>query len=332
MKKDTEITLSRRRFLEYATTLSAVALGSSYSMFNNNSSHSPMNHIAGTEVPPSPAILTPKTITLETNAPETIIRQSDEQVPEVVDVTEAIEKAERQRMLEKVQRFDEDLEGDLWLSEQEWLLLQSAHSKIERVKNYVGYGHFNILSFDEMLKYAKSVTSIGAFDKQELVLLEANFYRDAADLGFMGQKVVDNLTNQVKKTNVSKIPGSGHYLFKGESEEYLKALQKKIGDDLILTSGVRSVVKQYQLYFQKVIDRKGNLSRASRSLAPPGYSFHASGDFDVGQRDYGKLNFTAQFEKSEVYKRLADEGVIRIRYTADNLLGVRYEPWHIRMV
>ena len=81
-----------------------------------------------------------------------------------------------------------------------------------------------------------------------------------------------------------------------------------------------------------MIDRKGNLSRASRSLAPPGYSFHASGDFDVGQRGYGKLNFTKHFEKSNVYQELADLGIIHFRYTEDNMLGVRYEPWHIQMV
>jgi hypothetical protein len=319
---DKNIQLSRRKFLEYATSVSAVAFGGAYTIIKHGSATSP-------EVSPAPVQLTkanvePTIITPTTPAPAP--------EPVIADASKAIEEAERQRMLEKVQRFDEDLEGDLWLTKAEWKVLKATYNKIERVKSHVGYGHFNILSFDDMLKYAKAVPSIGAFDKTELALLEGTFHRDAKELGFMGTKVVTNLTNQIKSSQVVKIPGSGHYLFKGDSEQFLYTLQKKVGEDLILTSGVRSVVKQYQLYFRKVIDRNGNLSRASRSLAPPGYSFHASGDFDVGQRGYGKLNFTKDFENSLVYKELADLGIIRIRYTADNMLGVRYEPWHIQLV
>ena len=142
VRKETEIKLSRRRFLEYATSLSAVALGSSYTIFNQGSKElMESSPIAGTEVPPVPP------------APKIIVPPEVTPEPIIADVSQAVEKAERQRMLEKVQRFDEDLEGDIWLNEKDWLLLQSVHSKIARVKNYVGYGHFNILSFDEMLKY-----------------------------------------------------------------------------------------------------------------------------------------------------------------------------------
>ncbi|GLQ33060.1 M15 family metallopeptidase [Litoribrevibacter albus] len=316
MGLDKKIQLSRRKFLEYATSASAVAFGSAYTILKHGNSQLPDNSTTSdiVAIPEQPEIITPP------------------QQPIIADASQAIELAERQRMLEKVQRFDEDLEGDIWLTEQEWKVLKSAYAKIERVKSHIGYGHFNIVSFDDMLKFAKSVPSIGEFSKTELALLEGFFYRDAKELGFMGTKVVGNLTNQIKQSQVTKVPGSGHYLFKGDSVHLLETLQKKVGHELILTSGVRSVVKQYQLYFRKVIDRNGNLSRASRSLAPPGYSFHASGDFDVGQRGYGKLNFTKEFENSHVYKELSDLGMIRIRYTADNMLGVRYEPWHIQMV
>lgn len=320
--------LSRRRFIEYATSASAVVFGGVYTVakFSGASLADP-EAVAQSSVAP---VLTPDS---STTAP-LVQPATPEQVAQVTQapVAHAAEDdVERQRMLEKVQRFDENLVGDLWLEEHELPILLSMFAKIGRVKDYVGYGHFNILSFDSMLNYSKSVPSIGAFTKAELELLEKTFYRDATELGFMGKKVVTSLTNQISRNEVSKIPGSGHYLFKGESEHYLNTLQKKIGDELILTSGVRSVVKQYQLYLQKVIDRNGNLSRASRSLAPPGYSFHASGDFDVGQRGYGKLNFTARFEESDVYKKLMDLGIIEIRYPEDNMLGVRYEPWHIQM-
>lgn len=320
--------LSRRRFIEYATSASAVVFGGVYTVakFSGASLADPEAVAQSSEAP----VLTPDS---STTAP-LVQPATPEQVAQVTQapVAHAAEDdVERQRMLEKVQRFDENLVGDLWLEEHELPILLSMFAKIGRVKDYVGYGHFNILSFDSMLNYSKSVPSIGAFTKAELELLEKTFYRDATELGFMGKKVVTSLTNQISRNEVSKIPGSGHYLFKGESEHYLNTLQKKIGDEMILTSGVRSVVKQYQLYLQKVIDRNGNLSRASRSLAPPGYSFHASGDFDVGQRGYGKLNFTARFEESDVYKKLMDLGIIEIRYPEDNMLGVRYEPWHIQM-
>ena len=53
--------------------------------------------------------------------------------------------------------------------------------------------------------------------------------------------------------------------------------------------------------------------------------------FDVGQKGYGKLNFTGTFTETEVYKRLSELGYLQLRYPADNQLGVRYEPWHIKI-
>ncbi|MCK5517135.1 MAG: D-alanyl-D-alanine carboxypeptidase family protein, partial [Desulfobulbaceae bacterium] len=75
----------------------------------------------------------------------------------------------------------------------------------------------------------------------------------------------------------------------------------------------------------------GNLSLASRSLAPPGYSYHATGDFDVGQKGFGGGNFSEEFTTTPVFKRLARRGLVEYRYKRDNMLGVRYEPWHIKL-
>ena len=100
----------------------------------------------------------------------------------------------------------------------------------------------------------------------------------------------------------------------------------------MLTSGVRGVVKQYHLFMAKAVQSEGNLSRASRSLAPPGHSFHAIGDFDVGRVNGGLSNFTSDFAQTDEFKRLQDLGFVKIRYTTDNEYGVRYEPWHIRVV
>ena len=111
-----------------------------------------------------------------------------------------------------------------------------------------------------------------------------------------------------------------------------KQLKRDVGPDLILTSGVRSVVKQLQLFLAKLDSSNGNLSLASRSLAPPGHSYHGIGDFDVGKKGFGKLNFTSKFSNTKEYKKLTELKYIDLRYTRDNQFGVRYEPWHIKVV
>ena len=47
------------------------------------------------------------------------------------------------------------------------------------------------------------------------------------------------------------------------------------------------MVKQMHLFLAKPRQSNGNLSKASSSLAPPGYSFHGIGDFDVGKIGLG---------------------------------------------
>jgi LAS superfamily LD-carboxypeptidase LdcB len=131
---------------------------------------------------------------------------------------------------------------------------------------------------------------------------------------------------------VVKIPYTGNYLYKGKPLETHDKIKKDIGDNVILTSGVRSIIKQFLLFMKKVSDNNHNLSLASRSLAPPGYSYHGIGDFDVGQVGFGAANFTEDFTTTEIYKRLTESGYIKLRYQKGNLLGVRFEPWHIKVV
>jgi LAS superfamily LD-carboxypeptidase LdcB len=161
--------------------------------------------------------------------------------------------------------------------------------------------------------------------------MEVTFYADGERYGFLGQKPLKEITDQVNKKEVAKIPRSGNYLYKDRSVELFDEIRKELGDQVILTSGIRGVMKQFLLFLNKVHSNDGNLSLASRSLAPPGYSFHGNGDFDVGQKGYGKLNFTGAFTESDVYKRLAELGYLKLRYPEDNQLGVRYEPWHIKI-
>ena len=234
--------------------------------------------------------------------------------------------------LEKIRNFDASFKGDIFLTATQQQLLPRLIAHIDRVLNYVGYVNFNLLSFDEMLFFARNYPDIGRFETPEVTFLEEIFYADANRYGFFGAKVAPDINHHIAQRDVEKIAGSGHYLLKGESLTHFLHIRQDVGPDLLLTSGIRNNVKQMHLFLAKVAQAEGNLSRASRSLAPPGYSFHATGDFDVGKSGLGELNFTTDFSRTEEFVRLIRLGYVDIRYTDDNKFGVRYEPWHIKLV
>ncbi len=233
---------------------------------------------------------------------------------------------------DRIRRFSDDHATDVHLEEAEIALLKRVAARIRRVQNTVGYGNFGIVGFDQMVRVGKRYSRVERFDDKELQFLERIFYEDANRLGFYGTKVLYRLTDEIPNKAVVKVPRTGQFLYKGESLETYEQIKAAIGDDVVLTSGVRGVVKQMYLFLNKAVRTGGNLSRASRSLAPPGYSFHGVGDFDVGKRGFGRANFTARFAETEVYRDLLDRGFATLRYPQDNLLGVRYEPWHIKVV
>ena len=182
-----------------------------------------------------------------------------------------------------------------------------------------------------MLNYARSHSSVGAFTAEELDFLESLFFDDVQRYGFFGEKVIDSLTAVVNERDRIKVSHTGHFLFKGESLNVYEKIRKDVGDTIILTSGIRGIVKQTHLFLAKTIQSEGNLSLASRSLAPPGHSFHGIGDFDVGKVGFGVKNFTSDFADTDEYRRLVDLGYLDMRYPEQNLLGVRFEPWHIQV-
>ena len=233
--------------------------------------------------------------------------------------------------LHKIKYFDQTYDDDYLLGESQMEVLRSASARVERAQNLVGHGNFNLLSFDQLLRFAQNYSQIGAFSREELEFLEELFYANASEYGFFGEKVIEDLTERIPDREVAKIAGSGHYLLKGLSLERFTQIRHDIGETITLTSGVRSLVKQYQLFLRKAVETEGNLSQASRSLAPPGYSFHARGDFDIGKRGFGLKNFTESFGETEEFRKLIDMGYISIRYTETNPYGVRHEPWHIKI-
>jgi len=233
----------------------------------------------------------------------------------------------------KMAAFDQPYPTDIRVQGREAQLLLNVLRRLERVRRTVGHGNFALLGFDSMLKYSHNYSTIGRFSAAELAFMERVFFREATDYGFMGPKLTRELTSTPKQRDLVRVRGAaGNYLYRGDSVRAFQILQKRVGSQMILTSGIRGVVKQFHLFLRKAAASGGDLSLASRSLAPPGYSFHGIGDFDVGQRGWGGRNFTADFVKSPVHKRLEELGVLKIRYPKDNLLGVRYEPWHIRIV
>jgi zinc D-Ala-D-Ala carboxypeptidase len=234
--------------------------------------------------------------------------------------------------LQKMENFENSHYEDVYLESSSYKILVSTFQRLGRVQNLVGHGNFNVLGFDEMLKYSKRYGSVGAFPKTESDFLEHIFTASAKQYGFFGDKVVDNLTRVVPAKDRKKMPRTGHFLYRGESEALYKKVRKDLGATIVLTSGIRNVVKQTHLFLAKTIQSKGNLSRASRSLAPPGHSYHGIGDFDVGKVGFGSRNFTADFSKTKEFQRLVDLGYVDMRYPLHNLLGVRYEPWHIKVV
>lgn len=233
--------------------------------------------------------------------------------------------------LYKIQNFNRPHLEDIYLDCKQCQVLESCVKRLKRIQRTVGYGNFSLLNFDDALKVARGYSRVGCFTEVELKFLEMIFYEDASLYGFAGEKPLNNITDRIRNDEVVKIPKTGNYLYKGSPVETYEKIKRDIGDQVIMTSGVRSVSKQFLLFLNKAYRYDGNLSLASRSLAPPGYSYHGIGDFDVGQVGFGVANFTDRFTTTEVYRRLSDFGYLNLRYTRDNLLGVRFEPWHIKV-
>ena len=236
-----------------------------------------------------------------------------------------------QDYLDKMRHFNEPHPGDVFIESDKRHLLEVIVRRMRRVERVGGYGFFNLLSLDEARVIARDNPQVGDFTQPELDYLERLFYQDAKRYGFFGERSLQKITDRIPSNDVVKVPGSGHYLYKGAPLATYTKLQHDVGAHAILTSGVRGVMKQFLLFLERAYENKGNLSLASRSLAPPGYSFHGISDFDVGQIGYGKGNFTERFVTTEVCQRLTQLQYIDLRYPRDNLLGVRYEPWHIKV-
>lgn len=227
---------------------------------------------------------------------------------------------------------DELKHPDIWLREDQKIVFESVIRKLGMVERTMGYANFNLASFDETLKIAKSFPKIGAFSLPEIAYIEEVFYTDPSIYGFYGKRTIENLTDVINEKEVIKIDGTGHFVYRGHSQELLARIMKDIGKTIILTSGIRGSMKQLSLHLEKIKSENGNITSASRSLVPPAYSYHSVGDFDVGKKGWGHQNFTANFARTEEFWNLQKLSYVSMRYTVGNGDGVRFEPWHVKIV
>ena len=221
---------------------------------------------------------------------------------------------------------------DIYLSKAEWKTLVSVNERLKRVKKHIGFANFNLISFKDTLFYARNYHKIGTFTKEELALIDKLFYENPAKYGFYGEQTCENINNKISKKDVVKIPYTGHYIFKGKAKNDYDNLIKDIGDTIILTSGVRNVVKQLSLYTNKIYRCRGNISKASVSIAPPSCSYHTISDFDIGIKGWGYKNFTADFARTYEFSKMVQLDYIGMRYDKNNKDGVRFEPWHVEVI
>lgn len=265
-------------------------------------------------------------------APEQILSEAPDQL-EFLDEfgwTEADLEAVRLDS-KKMQSPDRYAEGDVFLPSEFRQALPSALARLNRAQGYFGHGFFNIVGFKQLFETAGKTTEIGRFSIDELGLLQWLFFEDAKNFGFKGPKVSMDFLAGFTSGQVHYERQFGQFLFREKAKPLWERMRKDIGRDLILTSGARALPKQCGLFLAKLMDSQGNVSLASRSLAPPGYSFHGSGDFDVGSRHLGDENFTHLFARSDVFRRMQGLAYIELRYPAGNRFGVRFEPWHVKV-
>jgi len=265
---------------------------------------------------------------------ENIIEESNLEKKVVAKEENIIEESEIEEKIVTKEKVEKELsvQKDIYLNPEYVNSFISVRKKLLQMQRFVGYGNFNIISFDEIIELSKKVSTLETFTKEELDFMEYIFYYDPNIHGFYGKRISNNITEKINKNDVIKIAGTGHYLFKGNPHDTYFKMLDDIGDNLILTSGVRSIVKQMKLFLDKLASVDANLSVASKSLAPPAFTYHTIADFDVGKKGFGHANFSPRFALTEEFLKMRSLKYIEMRYTINNKDGVRYEPWHVKVI
>jgi hypothetical protein len=210
--------------------------------------------------------------------------------------------------------------------------LISLKIRLKRLQRFVGYTNFNLISYRDALYYGRNYSKVGKFTQKEIALIDRLFHESPNEYGFYGYQTCNHIENRINPKHVVKIPHTGHYLFKGKPLRDYRSIISDVGDTLTLTSGVRNVIKQLTLYINKIYNVRGNMTKATIQLAPPAYSYHTISDFDVGRKDWGYKNFTADFALTNEFHKMTRLDYIGMRYKRNNKDGVRFEPWHVEVI
>ena len=111
-----------------------------------------------------------------------------------------LERCPSKKTLEQVIKPKKDIvyTGD------KYRVLKRTFYRLKRIQRTIGYGHFNIINYEDALKVARRYSKIGAFTKEEVDFLEELFYANAANYGFFGEKVLDKITDKISKRDTKK--------------------------------------------------------------------------------------------------------------------------------
>lgn len=229
-------------------------------------------------------------------------------------------------------RPDRDYADDIFVDSSDRADFAALLQRLKLVRSEAGFGRFKLMGIGEAKLLARARRHIGGFTRRELALFEKLFYQDAADYGFQGERVLDDAAYRIAAKKAVKIAGSGNYLFRGAPQQLFLRIRADVGETVILTSGIRGVLMQTLIFMDRAMKLGGNLSRVSRTIAPPAYSWHAVGDFDIGVAGLGDDNFTLRLTRTREYRQIMKLDYVSVRYPRNNSLGVRYEPWHIKAV
>jgi len=226
---------------------------------------------------------------------------------------------------------DDVFENDQFLNPLELELAREVVERLRDVEAFVGHGRFTTLNFEAVFKHSAGLAS-RRLTVADIRFLRDIFNRSSESLGFNGPRISNQFLAGHAQEALIFYPKYGEYLLSGDAIEQFERLEAEFGSSVMLTSGYRGHPKQMLLYLEKVVEAQGNLSLASRNRAPAGYSFHFIGDFDVGDVALGEQSFSRRFLKTSIYQSMVRAGWVKWRYPSHNLLGVRFEPWHIASV
>lgn len=107
------------------------------------------------------------------------------------------------------------------------------------------------------------------------------------------------------------------------------------GVGIVPISGFRPVSYQKTL-FERAVKRYGSEQKASRWVAPPGYSEHATGwTLDVGDESQRGTDIEPSFESTPASRWLQNNAHrfgFELSFPPNNPQGVNHEPWHWRFI